>query len=52
VRQPLIDVLRALGHAGRPPRDQSRKLALVAIGLTFGGWVIIPLVVGIALAAA
>lgn len=52
VRQPLVDVLRALGHASRPPRDQSRKLALVAIALTFGAWVIIPLAVGIALAAA
>ena len=52
VRQPLADVLAALGHAGRPPRDQSRKLALVAIGLTFGAWVIVPLLVGIAVAAA
>jgi hypothetical protein len=51
VREPLAAVFAVLGHAGRPPRDQSRKLALVAITLTFGAWVIVPVVVGIALAA-
>jgi hypothetical protein len=51
VRDPLHAVWAAVGHCGRPPRDQSRKAALVAIVLTFAAWIIVPLVVGLALAS-
>jgi hypothetical protein len=47
-RGPLEDLWRAVGHCGRPPRDQSRKFAIVAISLTVGAWVVLPAAVAIA----
>jgi hypothetical protein len=49
-RAPLAAVWAAIGHCGRPPRDQSRKFALIGIALTVGAWLIVPLVVAIAFA--
>jgi len=49
VREPLLRLWAAVGSAGRPPRDQSRKAAVVAVVLTFGAWVIVPAIVGLAL---
>jgi hypothetical protein len=49
-RAPLDAVWAAIGHCGRPPRDQSRKFALIGIALTVGAWLIVPLVVAIAFA--
>jgi hypothetical protein len=51
VREPLLAVWSALGSAHRPPRDQSRKLALVAIVLTFAAWILVPAAVALAVAA-
>jgi hypothetical protein len=49
--KPALEALwAAIGSCGRPPRDQSRKFALIGITLTFGAWLIIPAVVGIAFA--
>ena len=50
VREPLQQLWADVGNCGRPPRDQSRRAAIVAIVLTFGAWVIIPAIVGLALA--
>ena len=51
MREPLpASFWAAVGNCGRPPRDQSRRAAVVAIVLTFGAWVIIPAIVGLALA--
>lgn len=50
VREPLGTLWNAVGSCGRPPRDQSRQLAIVAIVLTFGAWVLVPVAVGLALA--
>ena len=36
VREPLLRLWATVGSAGRPPRDQSRKAAVVAVVLTFG----------------
>jgi hypothetical protein len=47
-RGPLEDLWRAVGHCGRPPKDQSRKFAIVAISLTVGAWVVLPAAVAIA----
>jgi hypothetical protein len=47
-RGPLEDLWRSVGHCGRPPRDQSRKFAIVAISLTVGAWVVLPAAVAIA----
>jgi hypothetical protein len=49
-RAPLEAVWAAIGNCGRPPRDQSRKFALIGIALTVGAWLIVPLVVAIAFA--
>ena len=47
---PLNDLWRAVGWARRPPRDQSRTFAIVAITLTSLAWLVIPVTIGLALA--
>jgi hypothetical protein len=49
-RGPLERVWAAIGHCGKPPRDQSRTFALVGITLTVGAWLILPAVVALAFA--
>lgn len=43
-RAPLAAVWTAVGWAHRPPRDQSRKFAIVAIVLTVLAWLGLPAV--------
>jgi hypothetical protein len=50
-REPLTALWGAVGWCGQPPRDQSRKLAVVAIGLTVLAWIVLPVAVGVALTA-
>ncbi|HJU48958.1 MAG TPA: hypothetical protein VJ689_12535 [Gaiellaceae bacterium] len=50
VREPLRAVYESVGQCGRPPRDQSRTFAFVAIALTVGAWIVLPTLVAIALA--
>jgi len=47
-RAPLEDLWQTVGYCGRPPRDQSRKFAVIAISLTVGAWVVLPAAVAIA----
>jgi hypothetical protein len=47
---PLAELWRSVGHCGSPPRDQSRKFAVVAITLTLGVWIVLPLLVTLSLA--
>ena len=47
-RAPLEDLWRTVGHCGRPPRDQSRKVAVIPISLTVGAWIVLPAAVAIA----
>ena len=49
-RAPLDELWRAVGWARRPPRDESRTFAIVAITLTSLAWLVIPVAVGFALA--
>src|SRR5262249_50221404 len=49
--EPLAGLWRTIGWCGRPTRDQSRKLASVAIALTAVAWIVLPVAVGIALTA-
>jgi hypothetical protein len=51
VRAPLHELWTTIGSCGRPPRDQSRTFAIVAITLTIGAWVVLPTLVAIALAS-
>ena len=50
-RVPLEDVWRSVGNCGSPPRDKSRRFAVVAITLTVGAWIVLPAAVAIALAS-
>jgi hypothetical protein len=49
--RPMEAVWRAVGNCGKPPEDQSRKLATVGIVLSVAAWIVIPVAVGIALTA-
>lgn len=51
VREPLAAVWETVGHCGQPPQDRSRRLALVAISLTVGVWIVLPLAVTLSLAS-
>jgi len=48
--EPLAALWKTIGWCGRPTRDQSRKLATIAITLTALAWIVLPAAVGIALA--
>jgi hypothetical protein len=48
--QPLRRLWDTIGACRSPPRDQSRTFAIVAIVLTLGVWIVLPTLVGIALA--
>jgi hypothetical protein len=41
----------AVGWCGNPPKDQARRFVIVALALTFGAWLLIPILVAIALAS-
>jgi hypothetical protein len=46
-RGPLQTLWDVIGSAGQPPRDQSRKFAVVAIVLTTLAWFVFPAVIAI-----
>lgn len=50
VAQPLDELWVTIGSCGRPPRDRSRKFAVVAVSLTIGVWIVLPLFVTLSLA--
>jgi len=47
---PVSSLWSTIGYCGNPPRDQSRKFVIVAIVLTLGSWIIVPLFLAIAFA--
>ena len=51
VTQPLAEVWRSVGHCGSPPKDHSRRFAIVAITLTLSVWIVLPLLVTLSLAS-
>jgi hypothetical protein len=50
VSLPLEELWRTIGSCGSPPKDQSRRFAAVAIALTLGVWIVLPLLVTLSLA--
>jgi hypothetical protein len=50
VSPPLSALWRTVGSCGNPPQDQSRRFAVVAISLTLGVWIVLPLLVTLSLA--
>lgn len=49
-REPLQELWLSVGWCGKPPVDRSRTFAIVAITLMVGVWIVLPALVGIALA--
>jgi hypothetical protein len=48
--EPLQAMWTTIGSCGNPPRDHSRRFALVAIALTVAVWIVLPLLVTLSLA--
>ena len=49
--QPLVEAWHSVGHCGSPPKDHSRRFAIVAITLTLSVWIVLPLLVTLSLAS-
>ena len=47
VREPLKELWTSVGNCGNPPRDHSRRFAIVGITLTVGVWIVVPTLVGL-----
>ena len=47
VREPLKELWASVGNCGNPPRDSSRRFAIVGITLTVGVWIVLPTLVGL-----
>ena len=50
IATPLQELWITIGNCGRPPKDRSRRFAGVAVSLTVGVWIVIPLLVTLSLA--
>ena len=50
MRGPLRTLWSAVGWCGDPPHDSTRTFVIVSVGLTIGCWILVPILVGIALA--
>jgi hypothetical protein len=50
LREPLTTVWDDVGSCGRPPKDGSRKFAIVAIVLMAGVWIVLPAAIALAFA--
>jgi hypothetical protein len=50
-RGPAQTLWATIGWCGKPPKDQSRTFVIISVALTLGSWILVPLLVGIALAS-
>ncbi len=50
LKDPLDELWATVGWCGSPPKDQSRRFATVAITVTTGVWIVLPLLVTLSLA--
>jgi len=50
IAEPLEELWITIGSCGRPPKDKSRRFAVVAVSLTVGVWIVVPLLVTLSLA--
>jgi hypothetical protein len=51
VREPLNTLWDDIGNCGRPPKDGSRKFAVIAIVLMAAVWVVLPAAIALGFAA-
>jgi len=49
-RGPAQALWDTIGWCGKPPKDQSRTFVILSVALTLGSWILVPVLVGIALA--
>jgi len=49
-RAPLATLWSTIGWCGNPPKDQTRTFVVIAVGLTLGCWILVPMLVAIGLA--
>jgi hypothetical protein len=47
LREPLKELWTSVGSCGNPPRDHSRRFAIIGITLTVGVWIVLPTLVGL-----
>jgi hypothetical protein len=50
VEEPLRELWTTIGWCGSPPKDHSKRFATVAIALTLGVWIVLPMLVTLSLA--
>ena len=50
IHGPLAALWETIGWCGSPPKDQTRTFVIVAIVLTLGSWIIVPVLLAIAFA--
>jgi hypothetical protein len=50
LKKPLEEVWRSIGHCGNPPKDGTRRFAIVSIVLMVSVWIVLPAIVAVALA--
>lgn len=50
LREPLRELWITIGSCGNPPKDHSQRFAIVAVSLTVGVWIVLPLLVTLSLA--
>ena len=51
LREPLNTVWEDIGNCGRPPKDGSRRFAIIAIVLMAGVWIVLPAAIALGFAA-
>jgi hypothetical protein len=47
LREPLRELWISVGNCGKPPRDHSRRFAIIGITLTISVWIVLPTLVGL-----
>ena len=47
VREPLRALWASVGYCSSPPKDESRRFAVIAISLTVAAWIVLPALVGL-----
>lgn len=50
IARPLTELWATIGNCGTPPKDRSPTVAVVAVSLTIGVWIVLPLLVTLSLA--
>lgn len=47
---PVNTLWATIGWCGKPPKDETRTFVIISVSLTLGCWIIVPVLIGIALA--